>query len=357
VTLASAWESSCYDHHSSCAAATQDSTLPTRIINALNLGGAVLEDDGCRRDEYLTLSYKWGGTKRYLTLTDNIACHYDTIPHEELPKTFQDAIYVTQQLGFKYLWIVALCIVHDRHEDLQREISHMGDIYRGASLTLFAEVGDSAEHGLSTQRDPRSLKPSLLHLKATFEGHTTEACTFAEYYPGYTTENSALYRRGWVFQEQVLSLRPLKFGRKQIRWECQGFGARESQTCAEDQPILSLIMSQHLPYVSMLRSLLHDSKSNQAMRRSGWGLFDCWDAIVADYCERSLPYQSDNLPTLAGVAKTVAIRYQLTYINGLWKEDLCDGLLWACVNKVDAAEHPLEAALGSTFPSWTWFSQ
>jgi hypothetical protein len=93
------------------------------------------------------------------------------------------------------------------------------------------------------------------------------------------------------------------------------------------------------------------------MRRSGWGLFDCWDAIVVDYCERSLPYQSDNLPALAGVAKTVAIRYQLTYIIGLWKEDLCDGLLWACVNKVDAAEHPLEAALGSTFPSWTWFSQ
>jgi hypothetical protein len=140
VALASAWESSCYDHHSSCAAATQDSTLPTRVINVLNLGGAILEDGGCRRDKYLTLSYKWGGTKRYLTLTDNIACHYDTISHEELPKTFQDAIYVTQQLGFKYLWIVGLCIVHDRHEDLQREISHMGDIYRGASLTLLQKL-------------------------------------------------------------------------------------------------------------------------------------------------------------------------------------------------------------------------
>jgi hypothetical protein len=162
VALASAWEGSCYDHHSSCAAATQDSTLPTRVINVLNLGGAVLEDGGCRRDEYLTLSYKWGGAKRYLTLTDIIACHYDTIPHEELPKTFQDAIYVTQQLGFKYLWIDALCIVHDRHENLQREISHMGDIYRGASLTLFAEVGDSAEHGLSTHT--MYTIPGLRHL-------------------------------------------------------------------------------------------------------------------------------------------------------------------------------------------------
>jgi hypothetical protein len=357
MALALAWKSSCFSHHLRCAAATNESVLPSYVINVRNEKWPVLEGGGCRRERYLALSYKWGETRRYLTLTSNITRHYDNIPYEELPKTFQDAILITHRLGFGYLWIDALCIIHDSPENLHKEISHMGDIYHGASLTLFAKVGDSAEHGLSTQRDHRTLKPCLLNLKATFEGHTTEACTFAEYYPGYTTEDSALYRRGWVLQEEVLSLRLLKFGRKQIRWECQGFGARESQPCAEDQPTLSLMKSQRLPYVSMLRSLLQEPKLDQAVRRSGWGLFDCWDAIVVDYCERSLTYQSDNLPALAGVARTVATRYQLTYINGLWKEDFCDGLLWACVNKVDAAKHPLEAALNSTFPSWTWFSQ
>jgi hypothetical protein len=184
VALASAWKSSCSSHHFSCTAATRDSTLPTRVINVQDLERPVLEDGGRRRDEYLTLSYKWGGTKRYLTTTDNVADHYEIIPKEDLSKTFQDAIFVTHQLGFKYLWIDALCILHDCHDDLQREISHMGDIYGGSSLTLFAEIGDSTSAGLSVQRDTRTLKPCLLHITATYQGQTTEAYTFAEYYPG-----------------------------------------------------------------------------------------------------------------------------------------------------------------------------
>lgn len=44
-------------------------------------------------------------------LKDNLDSMLTSIPYENLPKTFQDAIWMTQQLGMKYLWIDSLCIV------------------------------------------------------------------------------------------------------------------------------------------------------------------------------------------------------------------------------------------------------
>jgi hypothetical protein len=111
--LALAWKNMCINNHDSCVAAARESALPSWIINVEIPGRLVLEDGGFRRHDYLILSYKWGATKRYLTSTDNLANHYNNIPHNVLPKTFQDAIHVTRRLGFRYLWIDALCIIHN----------------------------------------------------------------------------------------------------------------------------------------------------------------------------------------------------------------------------------------------------
>lgn len=72
---------------------------------------------------YLTLSYVWGAelmkeeTGRSPVVTNradlrtNEAGEECTPLPENLPRTITDAIWLTRQLGYWYLWVDALCIV------------------------------------------------------------------------------------------------------------------------------------------------------------------------------------------------------------------------------------------------------
>jgi hypothetical protein len=51
-----------------------------------------------------------------------------------IPKTLQDPVRVTWQLGFRYLWIDALCIIQDHKVAVVSEIDTMMDIYKNATV-------------------------------------------------------------------------------------------------------------------------------------------------------------------------------------------------------------------------------
>jgi hypothetical protein len=205
MVFASIWSQSCVSNHGCCNIGTKG-FFPTRIVHIRGPGDLVLEDGGDVCGRYLTLSYEWGQTKKYLTSTENVANHYASIPFGALPKTLLDAVHVTYRLGFRYLWIDALCIIHDSPEDLQKEISQMGSIYEASTITVFAEAGDDADAGLSVSRDPHSSKLCKLDLTATLEGSTLAVSTYACYDPDPLVNQpseSPLYRRGSVLQEEV----------------------------------------------------------------------------------------------------------------------------------------------------------
>jgi hypothetical protein len=76
------------------------------------------------RQEYVALSHYWGDLsieqkKAYYTTQDNIGQRLKGFSLSELPKTFQDAVKVTRELGVLYLWIDSLCIIQygDNGED------------------------------------------------------------------------------------------------------------------------------------------------------------------------------------------------------------------------------------------------
>jgi hypothetical protein len=52
-------------------------------------------------------------TTTHATLDDRL----QGVPWDQLPKTFQDAVTVTRELGFEYLWIDSLCVVQDDRYD------------------------------------------------------------------------------------------------------------------------------------------------------------------------------------------------------------------------------------------------
>ncbi|KAF4844985.1 hypothetical protein CGCSCA4_v007134 [Colletotrichum siamense] len=56
--------------------------------------------------------------------------------------------------------------------------------------------------------------------------------------------------------------------------------------------------------------------------------YNLWYEIIWDYSNRLSSEESDKLPGLAGLAKTLANMTGDEYVAGLWKRDIVSGLLW-----------------------------
>jgi hypothetical protein len=114
--------------------------------------------------EYAALSYVWGQSRE--SITDNstsCSSFVDGILPSSLADTIEDAISVTLQLGFRYLWIDKYCIDQSAtgHE-LLMQLSAMDLIYSGAAVTIIAAAGDGTNFGLpGVAKQPRIERPSI----------------------------------------------------------------------------------------------------------------------------------------------------------------------------------------------------
>lgn len=146
------WLKDCLERHPEFVSLHHDSEfvsrnglppLPTRVVDVgtvANPQSKLFEPSSITHEQYVTLSYCWGRDRFITTTLVNIEAHKQTLDWCTLPQTFKDAIQTTRNLGFKYIWIDALCIIQDSTGDKAKEISKMGDIYNNATLTI-AVVG------------------------------------------------------------------------------------------------------------------------------------------------------------------------------------------------------------------------
>jgi hypothetical protein len=363
LALAKMWMRNCRDNHGPCNALQPQGALPTRIINVSDPTKPFLEDGLSRREEYLTLSYKWGHSLKYVSTKANLQSHQGAIPLTQLPKTFQDAIQMTHELGFKWLWIDALCILQDCPFDQKYEIGMMSEVFSCSSITLFAVSAEHANDGLSRNRDPRWVKPCKLTIKTTVEGTVQTGTTHVTM--GLDTmygSERPLFSRGWILQEHVLAARRLNFSGMMISWDCL------VDRCSETSP-------QYIRSVAAPRTLdewramertdfgridkgLQFRMSFHGHRESRRFLFDDWYEIIHDYSKRTLSYSMDILPAVAGLAKAMAQLQSLHYVNGLWTKDLATGLLWfVSCSPMSTAEVSKHKDNLPDIPSWSWASQ
>jgi Heterokaryon incompatibility protein (HET) len=124
-------------------------TIPKlRLVDVLN-DSVVDTYTDC---QYLALSYVWGSAPHFRLSTSNL----DTLSSpgglrtvfSYLPRTVADAIILTKIMGFRYIWIDALCLIEDDIGDLKTGIQSMDLIYSGSYLTIVAATGDHANTGL-----------------------------------------------------------------------------------------------------------------------------------------------------------------------------------------------------------------
>jgi Heterokaryon incompatibility protein (HET) len=104
---------------------------------------------------YVTLSYCRGENPSFIILLiENLPAFRAGISVEKLPRTFKDAVHVTRRLGFRSLWVDALCIIQDSTADWVAQALLMSKIYSCSALTLAAVASVDVHGGLYRHRNP-----------------------------------------------------------------------------------------------------------------------------------------------------------------------------------------------------------
>ena len=193
----------------------------TRLISTTHFD---LENRPASR--YACLSHCWGETRSpHLTTKSNLQANMEAIPIIDLLQTFQDSIEVCRALNISYLWIDTFCIIQDDLEDWQAHVVDMSSIYENAYLTLAAGASRDGSGGLfktTVSRDYTAVKTIEL---PSIGGEPYRVQVRRQiHHPDFLSldgpEDFPLMRRGWAFQEKLLSKRYLCFGDKEILWEC-----------------------------------------------------------------------------------------------------------------------------------------
>ncbi|GME46565.1 HET-domain-containing protein [Neofusicoccum parvum] len=263
----------------------------------------------------------------------------------ELPKTVQDALTVTRELGFRYLWVDSLCIVQDDSHDWAKEVGKMAEVYMGASVTISACSASNAEQGFLYRRrldDVLGIRYRPQLLKFRYQCLPPEATQPENVATGWlhvaNWGNSSckhpVEERAWTLQEFLLSRRLLVYCAGRIQWLCNGAMADEHD----------------IRIRSTARTLLPRMT---------------WRGVLKEYSGRASSHSDDRLAALGAVALQFALLQRQSrqlppsppasttelakdYLAGLWRDDLFVHLGWYTVYAWPLPRAPWRA------PSWSW---
>ncbi|RYP68170.1 hypothetical protein DL771_006820 [Monosporascus sp. 5C6A] len=231
---------------------------------------------------YLTLSHRWGSTYHTKLMIGTLDTFKYSISFRTLPKTYQDAVTIARRLGYRYLWIDALCIIQDDTQDWLDQSEKMASIYHNADCTIATHTSrhdnagflDAAfepapHHHFIRKKKGSSSEHEFVILKSNFHNQVNQ---------------SFLSRRGWVFQERILSARILHFVKHHVFFE------DTSGVKADDQPNLGRPKG-YCPWTDNKLNV-EDAFESPAH----------WYRMVERFSESELTYETDRLPAIAGLA-------------------------------------------------------
>ncbi|RYO87773.1 hypothetical protein DL762_004063 [Monosporascus cannonballus] len=326
--------------------------------------------------EFVALSYVWGKDYQLRTLSGNLAAFRvqlpgsDAVPGERLPKTIEDAMLVTRALGYRFLWVDALCIVQDSNQGLTLQLTQMDMIYGLAVVTIAARGSCSSDSGLLGISAPRSyVSASDAELVVNGDvsvgvwnlGHSIDE-EYEEKH-GKLAEPRYYIWRGWTFQEQILSTRKLEFNLERMMFWC---GRRKS--CPERGFPQFANTDMHNPHhfrhavrkYQRHEKLFPDCISPDDVADDEW-LLERWNTMRHAYSTRSLTFHVDRRHAILGTAKALNnIMGGGIDRDGVTRSNLHAEVMWF----LDLKEHRRQTsmkinadrAMEGLFPSWSWLN-
>ena len=346
----------CLSNHRSRSCSAEGSLLKLPAVDNLWLvdckAKALVKAKDLDFPPYLALSYVWG--KDPLIIHDSL---------QNPPRTIADAIVVTLELGFQYLWIDKFCIPQNDSEEKLKQIKLMGSIYRSAQATIFAAAGTNPQYGLPGVSCPRTVVQHIL----PFKDYKLANCL-----PNsrHAIHHSEWDQRGWTYQEALLSGCKLFFTKEQFFYHCDRMYAYESMS-----GVIDSVKERH-------------SDIFTTPFPSQRGSYSAWDIMrrVENYTRRQLTWQSDILNAFQGVLQIFnATKAPLRTIYGIpilprpiqaspadymlvdgpkvhWETTNSGllygfvlGLLWRFQDRIERPESQYPGyKRREGFPSWSW---
>ncbi|KAI1449139.1 heterokaryon incompatibility protein-domain-containing protein [Annulohypoxylon stygium] len=336
------WIKSCQHDHSNCRPLIHKGGRPTRLVKIEDEGTMFSIKERLQEDvEYVAISYRWGLSNTGYMLTKHT---YETMGQKksirELPKTLRDVCGIAHRLGFEYVWIDRLCIIQGCDEDWNREAATMAMVYTQSSLTIAASCASDEDDGCIRERN--AIRTMALRLRScpllpgdniVIRKQDPDPAEIAS-----VRKLGHLARRGWIFQEWLLSTRVIHFETDQVYWECRQLDACESLPGGTaNKRFKNLRLSR--PSLDMVRAP------------------ETWRNLIKKYSTREFTHDKDKLSAISGLAKAV---HELTndqlgaYYAGLWQSNF---IMWLCWHvQADLDTLPWSIPREYTAPSWSWAS-
>jgi hypothetical protein len=287
---------------------------------------------------YLALSYVWGEVLQYKTTVQ----YLDTLKFDNslvefkhrIPQVIQDAILLVDSLGERYLWVDALCIIHDDEYQKHHQISQMASIYDQAVMTIVALAGENATVGLPGLRPGSRPKRGVeLVPGVSFCPRTRKLSDIIS--------NSKYNTRAWTYQERLLSRRCLYFTEEQVYFQC------DSCVCCEDRNEPSPVTFHQVSSLKASAQTMFAAQNIFLFRA-----FEHYGRLVVDYSRKSLSFQSDIISAFMGITQHLEVQCGWKFVAGLPIHLIDLSLLWApsAASPQLHTEHKPRAE----FPTWSW---
>jgi hypothetical protein len=305
-------------------------------------------------EPYIALSYCWGRSNVLkLTATTIHDLKAGVVPVSKLAKTIRNAIWVTRQLGVRYLWVDALCVMQDSEVDWAREVAAMREVYRNCYLVVAASGATNCAQGLFCQRDPLTCLPCPLYTDRDGSGVFVKPYENSSHVFQNLFSNAPLHNRAWVVQERFLSPRTLNFG-STLAWECREMFQHDFGTHGEgvvDSTPKGKFHNFKLPSSSS-NSDSSSSPGSPTTLANDWEAFKhLWHrSVLSIYAETKMTKPSDRLPAIAGLIQDLEVRTGWKNVLGLWEPFLASELRWTTYHYKGVVRRV------SGCPTWSWGS-
>ena len=343
------WIEACKDHPE-CALQRSVVSLPTRIIDLESeppklCNGRDAQVNSCR---YVYLSHRWGDevAPPQVLKVAHLSDYECGIDMSTLPALWRETMMIVREIGYRYLWIDALCVVQDDEEEKCKEVAAMGSYVANADM-VFAPTNMSANDHLAPESLPLDMCEPFL---ARFEDQN-DAFKIHIRQPLQTALEimaQGVLSRCWRQQEALLPRRLVIFGREQLHWNCAHGLLSQGDAWTTPTPWTSL------PNLRSMRQHRSQYLPAGVMRNNAYRY---WYSLVETNSRGELTYSTDRFSSFIGLGREVSQILDHEEIEaGMLSKDMRHGLLWIHMPDSKAGRSQNYEDECYAAPSWSWLS-
>ena len=371
VEEAKKWLADCYNpkgSHTLCKNLSWSRRNPSNLVEIMSRTGDIklVETSKAALVQYAALSYTWGDNlakskaekarvKSHKTTKDlkdddgniikegggNLKERRKSFSTSQLPPTIRDVIKLTWDLGMRYIWIDAICILPG--VDWNHEASKMHEVYGNAHVTLAICSSEMTTDGLLPTREAWRYRRDVCKL------HSGHWLSNVDMRLDEIRLQSPLFTRAWTLQEERLSPRMIYVAGQRMYWSC----SHSQHTEIGHYSPQRLLKGPDYSGMRRPQEFLA-TRRNQDVK----GLHEQWLELVKAYAKRDLVESTDRFPAFSGLAVRYISLYEEQglvrreeYLAGLWRQTFAHGLAWSS----EVAKSPSHNQW-STAPRWSWAS-